>query len=619
MHACYNEKKEGFYVKKLLCILIALLFLTGCGGQVQETNPPETILAPTEPPVPWVEEQGQPWDREGALVELPLEIPNGISYASYTVYDGDLLFWSLDHHLEDQPRIDICILDLDTGKVLAQADIPFAGTMSPQVLGEAVYLTDNGTCVILKLDKQLNVVQRWETGICDASMYLDANNTVYVYKWDEESYALNLETGEKQPILAENPEIAYLDALDGYLRVEYFHPDSGESCTVFLDLYTGQRQDAPIQGQSECEFRNGIWLFHEYEDSFVYTLFTSGGEPVMVDFGYNSLRLMDHLLLKISDGNRQISLHDLSGRALGQCTITDQDYGYDYYEVIPNEELDGYFILIGNYDGALRLLFWDTDKGEQGEDIPFAPIPTPSELEAMIQQRVSDLEAEYGLNILVGEEAGIHFFDFNAERVTNLDDISDALDTLERALEAYPDGFFRQLRYGEVQRNEIHLAGTLTATNSEYTDTYEAFVQDSYDCHVMVVDIYLTDESTYFHEFSHIIDSYLEWDAMQRTDALFSDEAWCSLNPGWFPGYTYDYSWEQYVEDYSSFVDSYSTINPTEDRARVLEYAMVDYGYYTFEDSEVLLEKLDYYCRCIRDAFDTSDWPESLPWEQYLP
>jgi len=48
-----------------------------------------------------------------------------------------------------------------------------------------------------------------------------------------------------------------------------------------------------------------------------------------------------------------------------------------------------------------------------------------------------------------------------------------------------------------------------------------------------------------------------------------------------------------------------------------MQYAMAEYGSWTFEDAAVLLEKLDYYCRCIRDAFDTTDWPETVLWEQY--
>ena len=73
------------------------------------------------------------------------------------------------------------------------------------------------------------------------------------------------------------------------------------------------------------------------------------------------------------------------------------------------------------------------------------------------------------------------------------------------------------------------------------------------------------------------------------------------------------------MQDFSWFVDDYATINPTEDRARVLEYAMADYGMWTFEGNEGLTAKLDYYARCIRDGFDTTGWPEVTLWEQYLP
>lgn len=601
-------------MKRLLCILFVLLFLCGCGGPGEETVPPSE----SQLPISWIETVGQPWDAAGALLELPLTVPNGLTYTSSMVFDGDLMLWSQDDHRKDYPSVEICMIDLDTGEILAQSDIPIHISMSPQVLGDCLYLCDNTTGLILKLDKQLNELCRWETEIRDAAVYMGDKATAYVDTWEEGSYVYNLETGEKRPVLEENPEISYLDCADGYLRVEYYDAETGEACTAFLDLHTGARYDMPIQGISGNEFRNGTWLLHEYEDSFVFTLVSSDGEAVTVDCGYSSLELVENdLLLKINEGGNQLSLHDLSGKALAKCIISEQDYGYETFEVIPNEALNGYFVVLRNYGAGMRLLFWDPARGERGEDIPFEPVPSPSELEALIQQRVEQMESEYGLSILVGEEAGEIFFDFTAEQVLDLADISDALDTLEDALEDYPPGFFRQLRYGDVHRTEIHLAGPLKATNSEYVDNYEAFVQDSYDCHVMVVDIYQTDVTTYYHEFSHIIDSYLEWDASNREDALFSDETWCSFNPGWFPGYTFSYSWEQYVEDYSCFVDSYSTINPTEDRARVMEYAMAEYGSWTFEDAAVLLEKLDYYCRCIRDAFDTTDWPETVLWEQY--
>jgi hypothetical protein len=511
-------------------------------------------------------------------------------------------------------------VDLDTGIMLAQTEISVHLSSLPQPLGNTLYIADSVNGQILKLDKTLQVLNRWQLAFEDSTLYMDANGTAYVRKWDENAFKVNPETGETSPVLEADTRISYMEATDSYLKVSYYHPDSGEECITFLDMYTGERYDMPGRDISTCEFRGGTFLLSEFDEFYHYTLIPTDGEPVTAELGYQSLALLpDGLLLKISESYDQLSIHDLTGKGLFQCMISETGYSYEIIELLPSDTFGGYFVLLNNYGTGMRLLYWDTSKSVGSEDIPFEPVPDPSEQQILIQQRIADLEAEYGLNILVGEDAQDYFYDFEAEIVTDPDDILNALDVLEDALEDYPEGFFRQLRYGDNQRNEIHLMGTITPTNAEYTDTYEAFVDEGFECHRMVMDIYLSDVSTYYHEFSHIIDSFLEWDSYNREDALFSDEKWCSLNPQWFPGYTYDYSWEQYVADYSCFVDSYSTINPTEDRARVLEYAMAEYGGWTFEDAPVLQSKLDYYCRCIRDAFDTTGWPETPLWEQHLP
>lgn len=606
-------------MKRWISFLLVLLFLTGCGSKPGK-GPGSDVTIPVVQDHSWIETQGEPWDAEGSLMELPLNVPNGLIYSSHMFFDGDLLLWGLDNHRMDQPSLELCLLDLDTGLILAQKEIPSYGTSLPQALGDKLYIADSVNGQVIKLDKNLDLVESWELDFQDCTLYMSAYGTAYVSKWDEEAYALNLETGEKSPVLDEETTISYLDCMEGYLMVSYYHPDSGEECITFVDMFTGERHDAPARGIGSCDFQAGSFLLNEYKQSYQYYLYPEGAEPLTVDLGYANLQFLeDGLLLKTNEFCNQLSIHDLSGKSLVHCTLSEEEYGFERIEVYPNETLGGYFVLLCNYGSGMRLLYWDTTKGAAGEDIPFTKIPEPSEQETMIQQRVSALEAEYGLNILVGEEALDYFYDFEAEVVTDPDDILYALDVLEDAVEDYPEGFFRQLRYGEIQRTQIHLMGTITATNSEYVDTYEAFVQENYEAHVMVVDIYLSGVTTYYHEFSHIIDSYLEWDSENRENALFSDEKWCSLNPGWFPGYTYDYSWTRYVEDYSCFVDAYSTINPTEDRARVLEYAMAEWGYWTFADCEVLTKKLTYYCRCIREAFDTTGWENELLWEQYLP
>ena len=48
-----------------------------------------------------------------------------------------------------------------------------------------------------------------------------------------------------------------------------------------------------------------------------------------------------------------------------------------------------------------------------------------------------------------------------------------------------------------------------------------------------------------------------------------------------------------------------------------MEYAMMDWDW-VFDTYPHIREKLDYYCRCIRDSFDTTGWPEVTRWEQPL-
>ena len=624
-------------MKRFLCILIMLLLLSGCSKNTPNTTAPQTTAPlttapvttapettvvdtqPTEPDLSWIEEVGQPWDAEGALVELPVTVPNGLIYGFRMFFDGDLLLWSQDDHLVDSPRTQICVVELDTGEVLAQADISVRLTALPQPVGDSLYLFDSTSGLIVKLDKQLNELARWQTDIREANVYMDANGTAYVQSWTEDSYALNLETGEQRPILEEDPDISYVYVQNGYLRVEYYHPDNGEMFAAYIDLRTGQRQDMSLSGVSGCEYRNGTWLTFTYWDAVEYTLIPAEGESLRANLGNYNLRLLeDGLLLMVNEHGTKLSIHDLTGKSLAACAISDRDNRYYSCELIPSETMGGYFVMLNN-DAAMRLLHWDPSKSQPSEDVPFATVPEPTQMQAQVESRVEELEQEYGLNILVGQETDVIFYDFEVEQVTDWADILDALNTLEDALQDYPEDFFRQLRYGDVQRTEIHLVGELISITEEYSDTYVAFVQEDYDSHVMVVDIYMADQGAYYHEFSHIIDTFLEWDAMQRTDALFSEEGWCNLNPSWFSGYSYTYSWEQEVLDYTCFIDSYSTISPTEDRARVLEYAMVQYDYDYFEEGTVLAQKLAYYCQCIRDAFDTTGWPDTVLWEQYLP
>lgn len=603
-------------MKRIAALLLLLLLLCGCGTETPNTEP-------TQPPAgQWLRETATPWDTDGILLEVPLTISGGLHYSSGMEFDGDLLLWSVDNHLAETMFMELCLVDLDSGAVQAQQEIPVQEYTYPQALEGSLYLCDSTGGTVYQLDKSLRETARWSTEPGFETWHMGANETLYRVTEDSRLLAENLADGTAVPVLEGDPYTNVMTVSGEAAVVEYYRNDTGAVSYALLDLKTGT--------VTECDFGyniqnvscvDGTWMYHKFRDGFTYYLKVKDGTSYYMDTGYDTLALLDEgYILRQDDENMFLQLYDFDGNPVSRCQISETGIYYPGNEMIWNEALGGYFFQIYGDDSTGRLLFWDISKGSGGEKLALLEQTENSDVLAAVRQRAEQLQQEYGLTILIGEDCETEFDDFSASIMLDEQQISAALDTLETALEAYPDGFVEQLRYDSIHGVQIQLVTDLIATgNGRSGDGYVAFTQPLWDRYLMVVDIEDSCVETYYHEFSHIIDSYLEWDSWQRVGALYAEDRWASYNPDWFSGYTYDYSTMVYVEDYAYFVDEYSTISPTEDRARIMEYAMADYGGGMFMGADGLLDKLDYYSRCIRDAFDTSGWPETVLWEQYLP
>lgn len=138
---------------------------------------------------------------------------------------------------------------------------------------------------------------------------------------------------------------------------------------------------------------------------------------------------------------------------------------------------------------------------------------------------------------------------------------------------------------------------------------------------LIVLDTQKINVELLYHEVSHAIDKRLAWDAFCRSDALYSEDAWMALQPEGFD-YAYSYSYMEIPGELNSyaeswyFTDQYAMTFPTEDRATVLAAAIA--GSSDFPQGSNLWKKLDFYCRCIRDCFDTTGWPAETSWEAAL-
>lgn len=251
------------------------------------------------------------------------------------------------------------------------------------------------------------------------------------------------------------------------------------------------------------------------------------------------------------------------------------------------------------------------------ESIPETTALSNEEVQLLLEQEAQVLEDKYGVVILVGNQASTVFSHFTASVALDYDKVSGILQTLDHILGRYPEGFFRQLCTEARSGIRIHLIQDLWANKEDlYGGDYGGFSQDLLDHYILVLDVDATWEELYYHELSHIIEMHIALDAAKREDALFSEEGWNALNPEWFTGYADDYmNPPELVED-GWFVDAYGAINASEDRAQIMAKAMLrDYRIY-FSNNHGIRRKMEYYSLVIQDAFDTTGWPEILPWEE---
>lgn len=237
----------------------------------------------------------------------------------------------------------------------------------------------------------------------------------------------------------------------------------------------------------------------------------------------------------------------------------------------------------------------------------------------------SDLEQKYGIELYIGPEVPDMIDIFHVNQVKKSDQVMNALETLDQILSIYPANFFEQLCYGELKGVRIYLAGTISGSQQDTISDPSGFVNTINEHTVMVLD---TDYSwdwnyTVNHELSHMIDRRLDFYHSCDPDSMYSEETWNSYNPD---GFTYLDSYDSYEDNRSYtanrsyFIDSYGTTYATEDRAEIFGTAVGDYldGFAddpTFSKDSPVWYKLQYYSNAIRDGFDTTGWPEQLPWE----
>ena len=635
------KRKIGTQKCRLLLAAAALLVcLPGC----QTSEPEETESTRTEGLVTTgVEKEEEIAEEETALSDLFLAVDEsgsllqysgdaleGLSYPEYVLWGDRVLLWETNYSESGEGTVKLLLLDLSSGELCAQTEFVCESVGDLCVTEDSLFLCDNVLGQIVALDETLEITGQWEVETNYEGWYLSADGSTLYRMPDTELIARNLETGEETVRMSGTLSLYGSMAANGGVDLSCVYEDTLLSAELWLDLESGEILEPPFYtGYSWVSYRDGLWLGCDYNSSGSRTyLFGTDEDPLVVEISDGALSLTEggeHLIYESSEDSTLI-LYNRDGSFAASCTPTGEDLWYASDFCTWSETFQGYFLLAYSGDET-EIFFWVPDTSASGEDLNAVLLSEYDEknagtaADADLYEWAQEIETAYGVEVRIADQCAEEYEDFSAEQVLDRTLITEGLALLETSLAVYPDGFLDQLQYDTIRTIQINLMGTLTASGSGRGDeNYTGFTQEDGETYVMVIDLNQLESGIFFHEFSHIIDNRLSFESIYCEEVLFSEDTWYSLNPDGFE-YAYEYEgfdeWTLEGEEAEYFIDAYSMVSPTEDRARVMEFAL-NGSDWVFDDYPYLKEKLAYYSECIRDSFDTTGWPEVTAWEEAL-
>ncbi|MBR1781197.1 MAG: hypothetical protein IJ751_07350 [Oscillospiraceae bacterium] len=572
----------------------------------------------------------------------------------------------------------LVLFDLDRGEEIrgidAVDDVDTYSYFSQERDRIWLWNSQEGKRQVTQFDHDLNQVgefsigeQGYGAGGQDGSYYLVLDRRLYCYAPDgtpgvqvdfkrqfaPDEFIGSVFTGQ------DGGEYILLSGICGNLkRYEYVIVDLDSRDFAYLN--SGDDFDSGLYGE------NGALVCSDYENGYTVAV---QGTPwrYFCDVGeenYVTLRALENgwlLFFYTEDGSEGSVLHlemmdGETGQSLGSARV---DFA-DSWPWINNAVVydDTNAVLLEVSENGTQFLRWDLDRAgtengfvrSEAVDIPdedelvpeitdgvdpnyYTPGECPPEL-ADLRARADEMEARLGFEIYLADECRNMIGGYAIDALTDHDDVASALDWLEKEAEKYPEKFFRQLYAEWPSGLDIYLASTLTGMVSDQLSFAGGFQTIEGEHSLIVIDATFTSDiaNTFHHELSHAVDSALE--RLSDFEADLDGEAWMALNPDeetYGESYTYDYNQfgrEEmmpfaYLMSYDGsnayFVDDYSMTYPTEDRARLFEYVMVDddYCWVDWADCPHLRVKLNYFVSLIRQYFDTTGW-DSPRWERFL-
>lgn len=621
-------------MRRYLLILLVVLTLTGCAedspGQTMTTAAPsETTTAPLEEPGLYDPDSLTEKQTKGAVRSYPLNSDN----CSGMAWMGEdfVLFTTGETGTN---------LTLYTGENLCAVKsaelncFVFPGDPYVQVNenGVAYFDSNDNSVVFLNPDFQESRRVGLPENIQGTPMLSEDWSTIY-YCTDSAIRGLNLDTGISRLVRGECvyqwQSLQQLCWNDQILKWFVSESDTEET-TYFISAQTGE-----IQYSSNVVtdmITEGTWYYACILDgAYPDYLFGHSKEencvlkPLRSDVSVWPVLELEAVVTTASDETGcNLDYYDLNTGKRTASIRLEQVTGIS--RIVADPQSGGIWILdfsLETYGQSLYL--WQPELSSINDtEIYTAPYYTAEnpDLEGLerCKAKAEEISDRYEcVDIIIGEDAkALEPWDHTFQTEYKVVAYENGLTALDQALSRYPEGFLQQL----AERTDsgairISLLRSINGDAEKGTIPSSGGIQYWMDGNAYIaLSMDVTLEQILYHEMFHMIDTYV------LTSCVAYDE-WNELNPRGFE-YDYDYIKNQnridfeYLDDENrSFIDMYSMSFPSEDRARIMEYAMLPDNENYFI-SETMQRKLERLCEGIRIAFDLEDWEEPLPWETYL-
>lgn len=606
-------------MKRLICLFLCLLLLCGCGPApeptVADTAPIETVAPPTQP----VESREPLLYRvlDGYIQGI---LPMGENLLVVSVEDGSTL----------------TLLRGEDLSIMAQTKLsclPYPQDPCFRVWEAGVTYFDENSRELVTLGADLTEQERLP--MPEDMLGIPAAGEEIFYVVSGALWALDPKTGMDRLVKEFTFPSVTLTAIhcDGAVLECHAEHEDGTWSQMFLSTIDGallyELYDS-VSLQTYCDRYFALHMDGMYEEKLL---------------GQVSLGMQDLNMLHCPDPNAT-AYPMLSRDAVLTATVTDTATVLDCYNITYGSHpysitLEGYeppwqavedptgrYIWLAFYDylqDTYSLLRWEPELSPVQDDTAYIGTRRTAENPdtfglGKISDEARALSEKHGVSILTWTDATeMPPFDYQLIPEHQVSILRQGLAALDDALSHFPEGMLSQA--AENMGNgvlKIRLVRALWG-NPEY-DTLDSasgiqFWDDEGGTNIALA-MESDMEKNLYHELYHVLESRI----YANSDAF---DNWDELNPS---GFSYDYNYSDYIyrDDYSltagdtqAFIDFYSMSYPKEDRARLLENAMIPENGYCFE-SKIMQAKLRTLCRGIREAYGLEDYQGELLWEQYL-